>query len=636
MLTKSLRLTLALCALPLPAAAADHRFLAFGDSITFGLGDTGLNCSQPETGGYPPRLRSRLRDSGIDAEMLNFGLCGEKTAQGVTRIETALAAGGDVIVIMEGTNDVSTSVSSETILFNLDVMAGKAEAAGIVPLMASVVPRGPGATRDSSNNKTRSLAEELRERSATANRVFADPFHALFDRNNFFERFYYNDLHPNPSGYGIIADSMLAPAIEAVERGAAITGRVTDALTGEPISFVLVEAVHSDTAQGGGSDFTDADGRFAINGLEEGDHFVYTFSQSRFQDELYDDLPCPLGSCDVTAGTPVPVSFGTTTAGIDFELALLACSPSETALCLNNGRFRVETMWGDDKGQSGLGQGTLLTDDTGYFWFFDPLNVELVVKVLDGCFDPFDTFWVFAGGLTDVEVEMAVIDTFTGDFRLYSNALGSAFAPIQDVDAFATCEVSGQAAGVDPLSAAAGEVERLLDELAGRRDANGLRSDVSAQPTASARLAAPSARPTPLGGDTRGDTASNRLPPAVKSPGACVPDASTLCLNEGRFAVTAAWETDERAGEGQALLLTGDTGYFWFFSPENVEAVIKVLNACELEGFNNFWVFAAGLTDVKVTLRVTDTETLEVQEWVNPLDTAFQPISETGAFMTCP
>jgi len=112
----------------------------------------------------------------------------------------------------------------------------------------------------------------------------------------------------------------------------------------------------------------------------------------------------------------------------------------------------------------------------------------------------------------------------------------------------------------------------------------------------------------------------------------CVP----LCFHDGRFTVTAEWETGDQSGVAQAVPLTDDTGTFWFFSPDNIEVVVKVLDACGLDPFNNFWVFAAGLTDVKVTLRVTDTVTFETQEWVNPQGSAFQPIRETQSFRSCP
>lgn len=80
-----------------------------------------------------------------------------------------------------------------------------------------------------------------------------------------------------------------------------------------------------------------------------------------------------------------------------------------------------------------------LTPDTGYFWFFDATNVGMVVKVLDVCGTSFERFWVFAGGLTNVEVEITVRDTFTGLGRRYLDPQATAFQPILDTQAFATC-----------------------------------------------------------------------------------------------------------------------------------------------------------------------------------------------------
>jgi hypothetical protein len=76
-----------------------------------------------------------------------------------------------------------------------------------------------------------------------------------------------------------------------------------------------------------------------------------------------------------------------------------------------------------------------LTSDSGYFYFFDRDNVELVVKVLDGCALN-QHYWVFAGGLTDVGVDLKVIDAVGNLERAYANVLGEAFAPIRDSLAF--------------------------------------------------------------------------------------------------------------------------------------------------------------------------------------------------------
>ncbi len=82
------------------------------------------------------------------------------------------------------------------------------------------------------------------------------------------------------------------------------------------------------------------------------------------------------------------------------------------------------------------------------------------------------------------------------------------------------------------------------------------------------------------------------------------------------------------------MQLTADTGYFWFFSPTNVEMVVKALNGCGLN--SKYWVFAGGLTNTAVVLTVTDMQTGASKTYLNPANTAFQPIQDTSAFSTCP
>ena len=122
---------------------------------------------------------------------------------------------------------------------------------------------------------------------------------------------------------------------------------------------------------------------------------------------------------------------------------------AEGALCLAE-RFHVTATW-----QSTAATGTAtpieLTADTGAFWFFDSDNVELVVKVLDGCAVN-DHHWVFATGLTDVDVVLEVVETGTGRSRSWRSPLGTAFVPILDVEAFA-CSDSSTSRGEQDLYA---------------------------------------------------------------------------------------------------------------------------------------------------------------------------------------
>jgi len=111
------------------------------------------------------------------------------------------------------------------------------------------------------------------------------------------------------------------------------------------------------------------------------------------------------------------------------------CVPSSAALCLNSGRFTVQVAWQvPAQGTSGAGTAVPLTTDTGYFWFFSSNNVELVVKVVDGCAVN-GHFWVFYGALTNVQYTITVTDSLTGDVRSYVNPDGNQ-ASVADVSAF--------------------------------------------------------------------------------------------------------------------------------------------------------------------------------------------------------
>ena len=78
------------------------------------------------------------------------------------------------------------------------------------------------------------------------------------------------------------------------------------------------------------------------------------------------------------------------------------------------------------------------TADSGLFWFFDPNNWEMMVKVLDGCALN-GHYWVFAAATTTVEYTLTVTDTLTGETAVYHNPLGTRAVAINDTDALAVC-----------------------------------------------------------------------------------------------------------------------------------------------------------------------------------------------------
>ncbi|MEM7351988.1 MAG: beta-propeller fold lactonase family protein [Acidobacteriota bacterium] len=116
----------------------------------------------------------------------------------------------------------------------------------------------------------------------------------------------------------------------------------------------------------------------------------------------------------------------------------------------------------------------------------------------------------------------------------------------------------------------------------------------------------------------------------------CIAGPRTLCLNQDRFRVEADWRDPAgQSGPGEVVPVeSNDSGLFWFFSPDNWELLVKVLDGCDFN--ERFWVFASATTDVEYTLQVTDTRSGETVMYLNPLGTAAPAITDTNALATCP
>ncbi|MDY7094856.1 MAG: hypothetical protein SX243_17930 [Acidobacteriota bacterium] len=114
----------------------------------------------------------------------------------------------------------------------------------------------------------------------------------------------------------------------------------------------------------------------------------------------------------VSTATPTPVEAG-------------LCSDDPTALCYLGGRFRARVSWRDPRppGREGVGKPTARDGRTGSFWFFQPSNPELYLKILDGSAIN-RKYWVFFAPLTDLGVQLAITDTRVGNTVFYHKASG--------------------------------------------------------------------------------------------------------------------------------------------------------------------------------------------------------------------
>lgn len=109
-----------------------------------------------------------------------------------------------------------------------------------------------------------------------------------------------------------------------------------------------------------------------------------------------------------------------------------------TELLLKEGRFRVTARW-ERRNSSGPAHVQPLPPDAGVFWYLKPTNLEVLVRMLEGCGSN-GHYWFFASGATRAGVEIRVLDTLTGTVRVYFSPLGEAFPTIFDTQAFPCVE----------------------------------------------------------------------------------------------------------------------------------------------------------------------------------------------------
>jgi 5-hydroxyisourate hydrolase-like protein (transthyretin family) len=110
-----------------------------------------------------------------------------------------------------------------------------------------------------------------------------------------------------------------------LDKGGQIAGRVTDAITGEPIAFASIAVYDSVTVRPVDFTSTDEAGRYTTRIPLPKGQFLVTAAADGYAAELYDDIACQQG-CNGRLGTRVKVTAPEITGGIDFALTPLPAS----------------------------------------------------------------------------------------------------------------------------------------------------------------------------------------------------------------------------------------------------------------------------------------------------------------------
>ena len=112
----------------------------------------------------------------------------------------------------------------------------------------------------------------------------------------------------------------------------------------------------------------------------------------------------------------------------------------------------------------------------------------------------------------------------------------------------------------------------------------------------------------------------------------CVESTTVMCLQDGRYEVTLDWmKPNGEVGAAEvARPRTRDSGLFYFFSYNNWEVLLKVLDGCANN--NHHWVYAASATDLGLNMVVRDTVTDQEKTYFKVPGDPAPAITDSGAF----
>jgi acyl-CoA thioesterase-1 len=113
------------------AAASEIRIVALGDSLTSGH-------RLPRKDAYPARLEDALKDEGFDAVVINHGVSGDTSSQGLRRLPDALADRPDIMIVALGVNDGLRGLPVAQLRRNLETIVETAQKQGVSVVLCAM------------------------------------------------------------------------------------------------------------------------------------------------------------------------------------------------------------------------------------------------------------------------------------------------------------------------------------------------------------------------------------------------------------------------------------------------------------------------------------------------------------------
>ena len=187
-------------------AAQMKRILVLGDSIS-----EGFQLKPSEA--YPMLLAKKLRDAGLNLEVINASATGGTTAGGLERLPTHLKRKIDIFILELGINDAFRGIPVDQIQKNLQQIIDKVKARNPEVRIVIAAMQLPNYAADDYVSAFGKMFTDLAAKNGAAlvpyllDGVAGDPALTLLD-----------GIHPNAAGQKILAENVWQ-TLEPIARG---------------------------------------------------------------------------------------------------------------------------------------------------------------------------------------------------------------------------------------------------------------------------------------------------------------------------------------------------------------------------------------------------------------------------------
>jgi acyl-CoA thioesterase-1 len=176
--------------------------VAFGDSLTSGLG-----VGSEEN--YPAKLQTKIDAGGYRYKVINAGVSGDTSSQGLDRLESILTLRPAIVIVEFGANDGLRGLPVSVTRQNLEAIVGGLQDAGSKIVMAGMrLPPNYGTEYTAAFHKI--FADVAAERHAALVPFLLEGVGGHAELNQV------DGIHPTAKGYDIVVENVfriLAPLL---------------------------------------------------------------------------------------------------------------------------------------------------------------------------------------------------------------------------------------------------------------------------------------------------------------------------------------------------------------------------------------------------------------------------------------